>query len=66
MCAAGFFFGWILPKFFKADRGERVSLMYALGMNNNGSALDIAATAGFVIRDELPVPGCWRLFEVYL
>jgi BASS family bile acid:Na+ symporter len=45
LCAAGFLLGWVLPRHFHATHSEQVSLMYALGMNNNGSALVIAASA---------------------
>ena len=55
MCATGFVAGWSVPRLIKAERSDRISLMYALGMNNNGSALVIAATA-FAGKPMLMIP----------
>ncbi len=35
--------GWYLAKLFKANRGQRLSLMFGLGMTNNGTGLVLAA-----------------------
>lgn len=42
MCAAAFGTGWLIAKFLKADSSERASLMFGLGMNNNGTGLVLA------------------------
>lgn len=39
LCVAAFASGYGLSRLFKVDEAERVSLMYGLGMNNNGTGL---------------------------
>jgi BASS family bile acid:Na+ symporter len=34
-----------MSRFFKLDQAERVSLMFGLGMNNNGTGLVLASLA---------------------
>jgi BASS family bile acid:Na+ symporter len=43
LCCAAFASGYGLSRLFKVDRAERVSLMYGLGMNNNGTGLVLAS-----------------------
>ena len=45
LCIVAFTSGYLLALFFQADRKETVSLMFGLGMNNNGTGLVIAALA---------------------
>jgi bile acid:Na+ symporter, BASS family len=45
LCLAGFASGYRLAQVFDADADSRVSLMFGLGMNNNGAGLVLAATA---------------------
>lgn len=45
LCAANFFFGWLIAYLRRADRSERASLMFGLGMNNNGTGLVLASMA---------------------
>ncbi len=45
LCLAAFATGYGLSCLFKLDRAERVSLMYGLGMNNNGTGLVLASLA---------------------
>ncbi len=42
LCLAAFATGYGLSCLFKLERAERVSLMYGLGMNNNGTGLVLA------------------------
>jgi BASS family bile acid:Na+ symporter len=42
-CLAAFASGYELSRLFKVDRAERVSLVYGLGMNNNGTGLVLAS-----------------------
>jgi BASS family bile acid:Na+ symporter len=37
--------GWLVGRLFRADGSGRVSLMFGLGMNNNGTGLVLASMA---------------------
>ncbi len=43
LCVTAFCSGYGLSRLFKADEAEQVSLMYGLGMNNNGTGLVLAS-----------------------
>jgi BASS family bile acid:Na+ symporter len=43
LCVTGFATGWQLSRLFGVGRPESVSLMFGLGMNNNGTGLVLAA-----------------------
>jgi len=45
LCIAAFSAAYWLSDVFKTDQAERVSLMYRLGMNNNGTGLVLASLA---------------------
>ncbi|HKT35434.1 MAG TPA: bile acid:sodium symporter [Nitrospira sp.] len=45
LCVAAFSAAYWLSCLFKTDEAERVSLMYGLGMNNNGTGLVLASLA---------------------
>jgi len=45
LCVAAFSAAYWLSCLFNLDEAERVSLMYGLGMNNNGTALVLASLA---------------------
>ncbi|HZD12758.1 MAG TPA: bile acid:sodium symporter [Candidatus Binatus sp.] len=45
LCLTAFASGYGLSRMFKTDQAERVSLMYGLGMNNNGTGLILASLA---------------------
>ena len=45
MCAAAFGTGWMIAKFLKSDSSDKASLMFGLGMNNNGTGLVLAASS---------------------
>lgn len=45
MCLAAFGTGYLLSRVFRTDRSDRVSLMFGLGMNNNGAGLVLASMA---------------------
>lgn len=45
LCAATFAAGYWLGRVFRAERGDRVSLMFGLGMSNNGTGLVLASLA---------------------
>jgi len=45
LCLVGFAAGFALSAWFGADAGRRASLMFGLGMTNNGTGLVIATTA---------------------
>ena len=45
LCVTAFSSGYGLSRLFKVDEAERVSLMYGLGMNNNGTGLVLASLA---------------------
>jgi BASS family bile acid:Na+ symporter len=44
-CALAFAAGWSVSGALGASRAQRASLMFGLGMNNNGTALVLAAAA---------------------
>ena len=43
LCVTAFASGYGLSRLFKVDQADRVSLMYGLGMNNNGTGLVMAS-----------------------
>jgi BASS family bile acid:Na+ symporter len=43
LCVTAFSSGYGLSRLFQVDEAERVSLMYGLGMNNNGTGLVLAS-----------------------
>ena len=45
LCVAGFASGWWLARLLRADRGQRASLTFGLGMSNNGAGLVLASVA---------------------
>jgi BASS family bile acid:Na+ symporter len=45
LCLTAFASGYGLSRMFKLDQAETVSLMYGLGMNNNGTGLVLASLA---------------------
>jgi BASS family bile acid:Na+ symporter len=45
LCITAFASGYGLSRLFKVDQADRVSLMYGLGMNNNGTGLVLASLA---------------------
>jgi BASS family bile acid:Na+ symporter len=45
LCLTAFASGYGLSRLFKVDQADRVSLMYGLGMNNNGTGLVLASLA---------------------
>jgi bile acid:Na+ symporter, BASS family len=45
MCVLAFSSGWLLAHFLNVDRAQRTSLMFSLGMNNNGTGLVLASMA---------------------
>jgi len=45
LCCAAFSAGYGLSRLFRTDPGDKVSLMFGLGMNNNGAGLVLAAMA---------------------
>jgi BASS family bile acid:Na+ symporter len=45
LCVLAFTAGYFLGRLVSADRGQLASLMFGLGMNNNGSSLVLASTA---------------------
>jgi BASS family bile acid:Na+ symporter len=45
LCLTAFASGYRLSRVFKVDHAERISLMYGLGMNNNGTGLILASLA---------------------
>jgi BASS family bile acid:Na+ symporter len=56
MCILTFAAGWQIGRWLKADPEQRVSLMFGLGMNNNGTALVLASlTLGNYPRVLLPI-----------
>lgn len=44
-CAIAFGSGWLIAKKLKATTGEMASLMFGMGMNNNGSGLVLSSLA---------------------
>jgi len=45
MCLLAFTAGWFLSRLFGVDLPQRISLMFGLGMNNNGTGLVLATVA---------------------
>jgi len=45
VCSMAFTAGWAVAKGFKTSESDKASLMFSLGMNNNGTGLVLAATA---------------------
>jgi BASS family bile acid:Na+ symporter len=45
LCSAMFVAGYLLSRIFRADRASAASLMFGLGMNNNGAGLVLASIA---------------------
>ena len=45
MCVLGFGAGWGVARAFRADKAREASLVFGLGMTNNGTGLVIAASA---------------------
>jgi BASS family bile acid:Na+ symporter len=45
LCVVAFASGWWLARLLRTDRARQVSLIFALGMNNNGTALVLASVA---------------------
>ncbi len=45
LCGLAFFSGWLIARLLKADPPQRTSLMFGLGMNNNGTGLVLASMA---------------------
>jgi bile acid:Na+ symporter, BASS family len=43
LCVLTFAAGWLIGRWLKVDLPQRVSLMFGLGMNNNGTALVLAS-----------------------
>jgi bile acid:Na+ symporter, BASS family len=45
LCISAFSSGYLLARFFRVCKSETVSLMFGLGMNNNGTGLVLASVA---------------------
>jgi BASS family bile acid:Na+ symporter len=45
LCVSAFGAGWMLSTWLKVSKADRASLMFGLGMNNNGTGLVLAASA---------------------
>jgi bile acid:Na+ symporter, BASS family len=45
MCVLAFSAGWLLSRLFRVSFAQRTSLMFGLGMNNNGTGLVLASVA---------------------
>lgn len=45
LCVITFACGWLIAKVFKCGKAEQSSMMFGLGMNNNGAALVLASMA---------------------
>jgi BASS family bile acid:Na+ symporter len=45
LCSLGFGSGWAIARLLKVDHARRTSLMFGLGMNNNGTGLVLASMA---------------------
>jgi BASS family bile acid:Na+ symporter len=43
MCLLAFAGGWLVGRLFRAEMPQRISLMFGLGMNNNGTGLVLAS-----------------------
>lgn len=44
MCTTAFGAGWLIAKWLRTDNPDKASLMFGLGMNNNGAGLVLAST----------------------
>jgi BASS family bile acid:Na+ symporter len=55
LCSSAFIVGWWLAIWLRADRAEQTSLMFALGMSNNGTGIVLAATI-FADRSQVMLP----------
>ena len=45
LCALAFTAGWLISRLLKASPAQRISMMFGLGMNNNGTGLVLASMA---------------------
>jgi bile acid:Na+ symporter, BASS family len=45
LCVLAFGSGWLVARLFNTDPAQRASLMFGLGMNNNGTGLVLASVA---------------------
>jgi bile acid:Na+ symporter, BASS family len=45
LCVVAFASGWLIARLLKANPSEQISLMFGLGMNNNGTGLVLASMA---------------------
>ncbi len=45
LCLSAFTAGWVLGRFLHVDESQQRSLMFGLGMNNNGTGMVLASTA---------------------
>jgi bile acid:Na+ symporter, BASS family len=45
LCGGAFAAGWAIARLLKVDRADQMSLMFGLGMNNNGTGLVLASMA---------------------
>jgi BASS family bile acid:Na+ symporter len=45
LCLAAFAAGWVLARVLQVDQSQQRSLMFGLGMNNNGTGLVLASTS---------------------
>jgi BASS family bile acid:Na+ symporter len=45
LCSAAFSAGWFIARLLRVGHGEQASLMFGLGMNNNGTGLVLASMA---------------------
>lgn len=50
LCSVTFGSGWIIAKRFRAGKAQRTSLMFGLGMNNNGTAMVLVSS----VSSQLP------------
>jgi bile acid:Na+ symporter, BASS family len=55
LCVLAFASGWALGRLLKTDLAHRMSLMFGLGMNNNGSGL-VLATVAFAGNPRVMLP----------
>lgn len=56
LCVLGFASGWVIARTLRVEEGQRTSLMFGLGMTNNGTGLVLAGAAlGHLPEVMLPV-----------
>lgn len=55
LCALAFAAGWVVARWVRADGPQRASLVFGLGMNNNGTGLVLAAV-GLADHPEVVLP----------